>query len=72
MNTNIKRRLNTCNIELLRHKTNHVLHGGLTVITFGLWLPVWTIVTLNNAIIRRRLEVKIATLEAVLFQRAHH
>jgi hypothetical protein len=30
------------------HRTNHVLHFILTVITAGLWLPVWIIVALSN------------------------
>lgn len=30
-------------------RTNHVLHLILTIITFGLWAPVWLIVALINA-----------------------
>lgn len=28
--------------------TSHVLHLLLAVFSFGLWLPVWILVTLNN------------------------
>jgi hypothetical protein len=31
-----------------RKKTNHLLHLVLSIITFGLWLPVWLFVHLSN------------------------
>lgn len=29
-----------------RKKVNHVLHFVLTILTFGMWLPVWLIVAI--------------------------
>lgn len=31
------------------HPTNHILHLILSVITFGLWIPVWIIVSIVNS-----------------------
>lgn len=31
------------------HKTSHILHVILSVITGGLWIPVWLIVAISNA-----------------------
>lgn len=31
-----------------RKKTNHLLHLVLTIITFGLWAPVWLVVHLSH------------------------
>lgn len=31
-----------------RKKTNHLLHLILTLVTVGLWLPVWIIVAIVN------------------------
>lgn len=31
-----------------RKQTNHLLHFILTLITLGLWLPVWIIVAIVN------------------------
>lgn len=41
-------------------KTSHVLHLLLTVITFGLWLPVWVIVAVSHRLERRRIDRLIA------------
>lgn len=32
-----------------RKKTNHVLHLLLSVLTAGLWLPVWFLVAFKNS-----------------------
>ena len=35
------------------HRTNHILHLILSIVTFGLWLIVWLIVALTNKENRR-------------------
>jgi len=50
---------------LLKHqdrKTSHILHLLLSVITAGLWIPVWLLVGINNSIERGRIERKIGKL----------
>jgi hypothetical protein len=34
------------------YKTNHILHGLLSLVSGGLWLPIWLFVAWNNS--RRR------------------
>jgi len=31
-----------------RYKTNHILHLLLSLITVGLWVPVWVLVAVSN------------------------
>lgn len=31
------------------HRCNHVLHGLLSLFTFGLWLPVWAILAFTES-----------------------
>ena len=38
-------------------RTSHVLHLLLTIITAGLWIPVWIIVTINNRTRRYRISI---------------
>ena len=38
------------------YKTRHALHLMLSVFTFGLWVPVWIIVALSNAIERKKID----------------
>ena len=38
------------------YKTSHVLHLLLSVFTLGIWVPVWVIVTLSNAIERKKID----------------
>lgn len=45
------------------HQTAHVLHLILSVLTVGLWVPVWFIVALNHAIERGRIDRKLAKLD---------
>ena len=37
------------------YRTNHVLHLLLTVLTFGLWAPVWALVAWQHGRTRRAL-----------------
>ena len=38
------------------YKTSHVLHLLLSVFTLGIWVPVWIIVALSNAIERGKID----------------
>jgi hypothetical protein len=40
-----------------KQATSHVLHLILTVLTVGLWLPVWLLVSFINGIARYRCPV---------------
>lgn len=35
-------------IEILQKQTSHVLHLLLSLITAGLWLPIWLLVACSN------------------------
>lgn len=45
-----------------KKKTSHVLHLILSLVTVGLWIPVWIIVTLSNSIENRRIEREVGKL----------
>lgn len=45
--------------KLARIKTSHVLHLLLSIITAGLWLPIWLLVAFSNVIERKRAERRI-------------
>ena len=51
-------------MQLLSKKksTSHVLHLILSLVTVGLWLPVWIIVTLSNSIQNRRIDREVGKL----------
>jgi len=36
-------------------KTNHLLHLILSILSVGIWTPVWILVTVSNNLERRRL-----------------
>jgi Na+-transporting NADH:ubiquinone oxidoreductase subunit NqrC len=40
--------------------TSHILHLILSVITVGLWVPVWMLVAVSHGIERRRIDAQIA------------
>jgi hypothetical protein len=42
------------------YKTSHVLHLLLSILTAGLWVPVWLIVSVHNAIERGMIERKMS------------
>ena len=48
--------------RLAKAKTNHILHIILTVLTYGVWMPVWIIIAYNNAKKRDVLEKEINRL----------
>lgn len=37
-----------------RNRTSHVFHLLMTLLTCGLWLPVWAVVAILNGITKRR------------------
>jgi hypothetical protein len=39
-----------------KHRTNHVLHLIISIVTVGLWIPVWIIVAISNRIERGKVE----------------
>ena len=41
------------------HKTNHILHLFLSVITVGFWIPVWFIVAMSHKIERKKIDAKL-------------
>jgi len=45
--------------QLQKRKTSHVLHLILSVITFGLWIPVWILVAISNAMHNGQMERRI-------------
>lgn len=47
------RRIRELEQKLGRTETNHILHLLLSIVTAGLWLPVWILASLNNAGNRR-------------------
>lgn len=42
------------------HKTAHVLHLLLSVITAGLWVPVWILVAVSHGIERGKIDRQLA------------
>lgn len=48
--TNMYERLN-------EHRTNHILHLILTVLTFGVWSVVWTLLACGDCIERNGIRV---------------
>lgn len=41
-----------------KKSTSHVLHLTLSIVTVGLWIPVWVIVALSNSIYNARIDRK--------------
>lgn len=48
--------------QLQARRPNHILHLLLSLITVGIWLPIWLLVSLNDAIERGRLERRLDKL----------
>jgi hypothetical protein len=42
-----------------KHKTSHVLHLLVSIVTFGWWIPVWILVGISNMNEKMKLEKKI-------------
>lgn len=45
-------------MQLIANKkhTKHLLHLVLSVITAGLWVPIWVLVSVSNSIENRRID----------------
>jgi hypothetical protein len=41
------------------YRTSHVLHLILSIITLGLWIPVWMLCGLSNSIEKRKIDRKL-------------
>jgi len=46
-----------------RKSTSHILHLILSLITFGLWLPVWALVAISNGLENARIDRAVSKLE---------
>ena len=46
------------------YRTSHVLHLLLSLVSIGLWIPVWALVSLSNGIERRRIRKLIERNDA--------
>ena len=42
------------------HRTNHILHLLLSVLSVGLWTPIWLLVTVSNANERSKIDKKLS------------
>ena len=45
------------------HKTSHLLHVVLSVITAGMWIPVWFLVALRHQLTRDSIDRKLGREE---------
>jgi len=45
------------------HKTSHLLHLVLSIITAGFWIPVWILVAISHALERGRIDRKLGKIE---------
>ena len=45
------------------HKTSHLLHLVLSVITAGIWIPVWFLVALRHQLTRDSIDRKLGREE---------
>lgn len=41
------------------HKTAHILHLLLSLLTVGLWVPIWILVAVSHGIERRKIDRKL-------------
>ena len=44
------------------HKTAHILHLILSLITVGLWIPIWFLVALSHRNERNKIDKKLGEL----------
>lgn len=49
--------------KIQKYRTSHLLHLVLSIITAGLWVPVWLLVTISNANERQKAERRIRKME---------
>jgi Na+-translocating ferredoxin:NAD+ oxidoreductase RnfE subunit len=65
-NTILQRKINRELMHLEKHKTDHLFHLLLAVLSAGVWLPIWIMVAAVNANERMKSEKRIESLEMVL------
>ena len=41
------------------YRTGHVLHLLLSIVTAGLWIPIWLLVAISNANERQKIDKKL-------------
>ena len=51
-------------LEMRKHKTSHILHLILSILTAGLWVFVWILCALSNGIENAKLDRQINKLLA--------
>ena len=49
-------------LRIQKHRTNHILHLLISIITAGLWVPIWFIISITNSISRNQATDKIKEL----------
>ena len=54
--------------KLERHKPSHILHLLLSLVTVGFWVPVWFLMSTNDAIERGRIERQLNKLTSKLLK----
>jgi hypothetical protein len=45
------------------HKTAHILHLILSVLTVGFWIPIWILVAVSHSLERKKIDAKLGKLE---------
>ena len=51
-------------LEMRKKDTSHILHLILSIITVGMWIPIWLLCGLSNGIENAKLDRKINKLLA--------
>ena len=44
------------------HKTAHLLHLILSLISVGIWIPFWIIVTVSHSLERKKIDKKLGQI----------
>ena len=50
--------------KLTRLNTNHILHLILSIITVGIWIPIWILAAVSNTFGRKSIIRKLDKLES--------
>jgi hypothetical protein len=46
-----------------KHETSHILHLILTIVTFGLWLIVWILISITNRTKRDNIDERFTKMQ---------
>ena len=52
LNTNNLGAILNAQDKIRRYETSHVLHLILSIITAGIWIPIWILITISNSMAR--------------------